>query len=179
MKGKIEQARDRVGFSDSRIVLMTTTAVMATLITIMTAYICHIPTPTGYIHVGDSLIYIAATILPIKYAMLAAAIGGGMADLLTAPMWIIPTVIIKALITIPFSNKGSIIITKRNIVATILAFFISATCYYIVNAKIFGNEVALVSSFIASFAQGAGSAILFIIFGITLDKMKFKTGGKY
>ena len=58
---------------------------MAALITIMTAYICHIPVGTngGYIHFGDALIYLSATLLPKPYAICAAAIGGGVADLLT------------------------------------------------------------------------------------------------
>ena len=41
----------------------------------------------GYIHLGDALIYLAAVLLPAPYAMAAGAIGGGLADLLTAPVW--------------------------------------------------------------------------------------------
>ena len=52
----------------------------------------------GYIHFGDAIIYLTATLLPAPYAIAAAAIGGGLADLLTAPMWILPTIIIKMLI---------------------------------------------------------------------------------
>ena len=58
---------------------LTITGLMAAMITIMTAYICHIPTGIngGYIHFGDSLIYLAAAILPTPYALAAAAVGGG------------------------------------------------------------------------------------------------------
>lgn len=64
---------------------LTMTGVFAAMITIMTAYICHVPYGAngGYIHFGDALIYVAAVFLPRPYAMAAAAIGGGMADLLT------------------------------------------------------------------------------------------------
>ncbi|MDE6992480.1 MAG: ECF transporter S component, partial [Lachnospiraceae bacterium] len=50
---------------------LTITGLMAAMITIMTAYICHIPTGIngGYIHFGDSLIYLAAAILPTPYAL--------------------------------------------------------------------------------------------------------------
>ena len=60
------------------------TGVFAALITVMTAYVCHIPVGTngGYVHFGDALIYLAAVLLPRPYALAAAAIGGGMADLL-------------------------------------------------------------------------------------------------
>ena len=78
------------------VTLLTVTGLFAAIITLMTAYICHIPYGAngGYIHFGDALIYVAAVILPRPYAMAAAAIGGGLADLLTAPMWAQATIII-------------------------------------------------------------------------------------
>jgi len=131
-------------YESKRIVRVTYTAIFATLICIMTAYVCHIPVPIsgGYIHIGDSLIYIAASILPKPYAMVAAAIGGGMADLLTAPMWVGPTMIIKALIVLPFCSSDKKVIAKRNIIGAFVAYIISAVGYYIANTVIFGSEVA-------------------------------------
>ena len=65
---------------------LVTTALFAAAITVMTAYMLHIPIPTGgYIHLGDALIYLAACLLPFPYAAAAATIGAGLADLLTAP----------------------------------------------------------------------------------------------
>ena len=60
---------------------LTITGLFAAMIAIMTAYICHIPVGAnnGYIHFGDSLIYLAAALLPTPYALAAAAIGGGLA----------------------------------------------------------------------------------------------------
>ena len=162
--------------TDNKVIKITSTAIFATLIAIMTAYICHIPLPSsgGYIHIGDSLIYLAASVLAKPYAMLAAAIGGAMADLLTAPMWIVPTFIIKALIVIPFSNKGNKILSKRNIIATVLAFIISTVGYYIASKFFFGSSVAFVASLVASFMQGAGSAIVYIFISKALDKGNIK-----
>mgnify|MGYP000456498912 CR=1 FL=1 len=56
---------------NSQVKKLTFTALMAAMITIFTAYICHIPVGQngGYIHFGDSLIYIAACLLPWPYAM--------------------------------------------------------------------------------------------------------------
>ena len=58
------------------VTLLTVTGLFAAIITLMTAYICHIPYGAngGYIHFGDALIYVAAVILPRPYAMAAAAI---------------------------------------------------------------------------------------------------------
>ena len=107
---------------NSQVKKLTFTALMAAMITIFTAYICHIPVGQngGYIHFGDSLIYIAACLLPWPYAMTAAAIGGGMADLLTGLIAIIPV------------------------------------------------------SVLGSCIQSGGSAIIFVILGLVLDKIGFK-----
>ncbi len=155
---------------------LTASGVLAAMITIMTAYICHIPVGMngGYIHFGDALIYLGATLLPWPYAMLAAAIGGGVADLLTAPMWAPATIIIKMLITIPFSRRSSKIITVRNVIATIVAFFISAFAYYLADFILFGAWTALLASLLQSAVQGLGSAIIFIVLGVALDKIGFK-----
>ena len=162
---------------DSKIKKITITAVLAALITLMTAYVCHIPVPIagGYIHVGDSLIYLAACLLPRPYAMVAAAIGGGMADLLTAPMWTIPTMIIKPLITLPFTGRDTRLLNKRNLIAPLFAYFISATGYFLAEAFIFGAGVAFLTSVAASFIQSFGSAVIFLIFATALDKMNFKS----
>lgn len=85
--------------------LLSITALFAGAITVMTAYMLHIPIPTGgYIHLGDALIYLAACLLPLPYAAAAAAIGAGLADLLTAPMWVLPTLVIKALLASFFTS---------------------------------------------------------------------------
>ena len=78
-----EAATTSKALSNQRIRLLTSTAIFAAMITVMTAYICHVPVGAngGYIHFGDSLIYIAATLLPTPYALAAAAIGGGMAEI--------------------------------------------------------------------------------------------------
>lgn len=161
--------------------LLTTTALFAALITIMTAYIFHIPVGLngGYIHFGDSLIYIAACLLPRPYALLAASIGGGLADLLTAPMWAPATIIIKAIITLPFTSKGNSIISVRNVVATVIAYLLSGFGYFIAEAILFGTQAALLVSLSQSLIQSGGSAIVFVIIGLFLDKLKFKQSERF
>lgn len=151
-------------------------AVLAALTTVMTAYVFHIPISAtgGYIHFGDSLIYLSACLLPKPYAMAVGAIGGGVADLLTAPIWTLPTVIIKMLITLPFTNKGKKIITPRNAVVTIIAFMISAIGYFLAESLVFGYEIAFFTSIAGTAIQSLGSAAAFIVFGLALDKMNVK-----
>lgn len=150
--------------------------IMAAMITVMTAYVCHIPIGVngGYVHFGDSLIYLAAVLLPRPYAMAAAAIGGGLADLLTAPMWAPATVVIKMLITLPFTAKTKGIITVRNVVATIIAYLISGLGYFVAEYLIFGTGAVLLVSMGQSFIQSAGSGLFFVLFGFALDKARVK-----
>ena len=160
----------------SKVKYLTITGFMAALITIMTAYICHVPVGMngGYLHLGDSLIYLAAVLLPRPYAFAAAAIGGGLADLLTAPMWAPATIIIKMLIVLPFSNKTAKIVTPRNVFATVLAYFISGLSYFVAEYILFGNLGVLLVSMSQSLIQSGGSAIFFVVLGYALDKVRIK-----
>ncbi len=145
--------------------LMTLTGAMTALTIIFTAYIFHIPVGLngGYIHFGDTVIYLAAALLPMPYALVVGALGGGIADILTAPMWTVATVIIKMLIVLPFTSKGRSILNKRNMAAPIISFFISATGYYIAEMIIFGSKAAFISALSGSLVQSGGSALFFYI----------------
>lgn len=156
---------------------LTLTGVFAAMITIMTAYICHVPYGAngGYIHFGDALIYVAAVFLPRPYAMTAAAIGGGMADLLTAPLWAPATIIIKMMITLPFTSKEGRILCPRNIIAPFLAALLSATGYYLAQGILFGSFVSVLTSFAGSAVQSGGSAIIFLALAVALDKAHMKS----
>ena len=166
----------REGENSSKVKYLTATGFMAALITIMTAYICHVPIGVngGYVHFGDSLIYLAAVLLPRPYALAAAAIGGGMADILTAPMWAPATIIIKMLIVLPFSNKSTKIVTPRNVFATVLAYIISGLSYFLAEYLLFGTWAVLLVSMSQSLIQSGGSAIFFVMLGYALDKAHIK-----
>lgn len=153
------------------------TTLFAALITVMTAYICHIPVGVngGYIHFGDALIYIAASTLPLPYALLAAAIGGGLADLLTAPMWMIATIIIKMAIVFPFTSINSKIICVRNVIAVFISGVISTVGYAVAEGLLFQNWAVSLASVVANLIQSGGSAVIFIILGFALDMCGFKS----
>lgn len=155
---------------------ITTAGLFAAMITVMTAYICHIPYGAngGYIHFGDALIYMAAVFLPRPYALGAAAIGGGLADLLTAPVWAPATIIIKMLITLPFTSKQGRILVPRNIAAPFLAAAISATGYYLAEGILFGSFVAPLASLAGSAVQSGGSAVIFLVLAAAMDKAHVK-----
>ena len=162
--------------TDRKIKLITITGLMAAMISLFTAYIVHIPVGAagGYIHLGDALIYLSAALLPTPYAMAAGAVGGGLADLLTAPMWAPATILIKVLIVIPFTSKGSSILNKRNLIAPLIAMIISIAGYYAAEVILYGKEAAFLVSVTTNTVQGIGSAAVFYIFGAAFGKAGIK-----
>lgn len=155
---------------------MTMTGILAAVTTLMTAYLFHIPIGTngGYVHLGDAIIYLSAALLPMQYACAVGAIGGGLADLLTSPVWTPATVIIKILICLPFSAKEGKIVTKRNVAALFIAFCISAAGYYIAEGILFGFTASIFTSLPGSIVQSGGSAAAFLILGSALDRAGLK-----
>ncbi len=163
--------------ADAGLRYLTMSGVFAALITVMTAYIAHVPVGVNgtYIHFGDALIYLAATILPTPYALAAAAIGGGLADLLTAPVWAPATIVIKMLLVLLFSNKADRIVTARNVTASVLAYLITGFGYFLAEYLMFGSAAsAFLISMGSNLIQSAGSGAVFVIAGLALDRAGLK-----
>lgn len=156
--------------------LLVLTGLFAGLICLFTAYICHIPMGAngGYLHFGDTLIYVAASLLPQPYALVAAAIGGGLADLLTSPLWAPATVVIKVLITLPFTWKAQKLLCTRNQIAPFLSWIISTIGYYLAEGLIFGTYAALVTSIMGSALQSGGSLLFYYLVAGVLDRQDVK-----
>lgn len=151
-------------------------ALFAALITVFTAYIGHIPLPGtgGYLHFGDSLVFLAACLLPKPYAMAAAALGGGLADLLTFPSYAIPTLLIKACIAACFSARREKILCLPNFLALLPAAVLTLGGYFLAEGIIFSWEAALVQSLTGNLLQSIGSAAVFLLLGLALDKIHLK-----
>lgn len=155
--------------------LLVMTALFAAAITMMTAYMLHIPIPTGgYIHLGDALIYLAACMLPVPYAAAAAAIGAGLADLLTAPVWVLPTLVIKAVLVLFFTSKTERILCRRNCAAVVIAGIFSPAAYALAGCAMAGTMAAFIPQFLGTLVQGIGSGALFLVIAPALDGVKLK-----
>lgn len=156
--------------------LLTMTGLFAAIITLMTAYILHVPYGAngGYIHIGDAFIYLAAAFLPRPYAIMAAIIGGGLADLLTAPMWAPFTIVAKALLVLLFTSNDKKILSTRNRIAPFLAMPITVIVYYLAEGILYGSFYAPIFSVSGNLIQGIGSAIIFYCAATALDKMHIK-----
>lgn len=74
--------------------------VMAALIFVFT-FIVQIPTGTGYVHMGDTMIFLAVILIGTKRSIPAAGIGAALADIISGyANYALPTFIIKAIMAL-------------------------------------------------------------------------------
>ncbi|MBE7027959.1 MAG: TIGR04002 family protein [Ruminococcaceae bacterium] len=159
---------------NKKIKLMCISAVFVALIFIFTAYI-HVPILTGYTHIGDGFIYLAACLLPLEYSIFVSSGGALLADLLSGyALWAPASAIIKAVTVLVFSRKCKKIICKRNILALIPALFICTGGYYLYEALITQNFYSPLLGILGNVIQSTLSGVLFTILGLYLDKLKIK-----
>ncbi len=168
---------------NQKILKICITGLMAAIIAVFTAFI-KVPTGIndGYLHFGDSMVYLAGCLLG-PLGALSAAVGGGLADILAgSAVWAIPTAIIKALNSVPFiimtslykKKKGNYkIISWYTIPMVIVSGLITIFGYLLAEGLMYSFPSAW-TSVPFSIIQATGSAILFIIFGLALDAVKIQ-----
>lgn len=153
---------------------MCETAVFAAIIYVFTAYL-HIPSHTGYTHVGDGFLYLAGSLLPAGYAAAAGAIGAALADCLTGyAIWAPASIVIKAVTALFFTAKARTVLCKRNFAALIPALALCVGGYYFYESVITGNFVAPLAGIPGYCTQVVLSSVLYVLVGLALDKIRFK-----
>lgn len=156
--------------------------VLAAMVCMATTFL-HIPiVGGGYVHLGDTVIYLTAALLPTPYAMAAAAVGAGLADVLVAPMWAPFTVVIKAVMALAFTAKKERFLCRRNAIAPLLAGVIGVAGYYVAEVVILwasggvlaaSAEAALLAVPYNAMQEVVGG-IAFVLLAVALDRMDIK-----
>ncbi|MDR0530599.1 MAG: TIGR04002 family protein [Oscillospiraceae bacterium] len=158
---------------------MILAALMAALAAALTAY-AHLPVPASngaYVHLGDSAIYLAACLLPTPWAALAGAVGGGLADVLGGfASWAPATLAIKACMTLMFSAKRPTIFCGRNVLALLPAALINGAGYYLYESLLIKGSgwAGALANVPGNVIQSVGSAALFVMMALALDRLKIK-----
>ena len=155
--------------------LITLSAVFAALTYAMTAFI-HIPTAKGYIHIGDAVVFMAASLLPTPYAMASAAVGAALSDALSGYwIWVPATLVIKALTAAAFTSKKQKIICRRNILALWAALLLCVVGYGLYGgAVIYGSLKAGFIDAPGNILQTGASALVYISLGAAMDRSGIK-----
>ena len=148
---------------------------MAAITAVLTLFV-RIPFgPGGYVHLGDMAIYLSASLLPLPYAVLSAAVGGALADLLSGyALWAPFTLLIKAVLVLPFTNKESGLLCRRNYLACVIGVLITVAGYYLAEGIIYGDWMA-VASIPWNVLQAVASAAVYIAIALPMDRMNLKT----
>jgi len=168
---------------NKKVIKICLTGLMAAIIAVFTAFI-KVPTGIndGYLHFGDSMIYLAACLLG-PLGALSAAIGGALADILAgAAVWAIPTAIIKAFNALPFILMSSLykkkkdknkIINAYTVPMVVVSGLITIFGYLLAEGLMYSFPTAW-TSVPFSIIQATGSAVVFIVFGLALDAVKIQ-----
>lgn len=134
----------------------------------------------GYIHLGDSIIYLVACVLPFPYCIIAGALGGALADIISGyAIWAIPTMIIKALNALPFAlisrkYKSNKILSKQTVLMTIVSGIVTILGYFIAECILYSVASATLS-LLGNTIQAVASGIIFVIIAKATDKINLKS----
>lgn len=122
---------------------LTLTAIMAAFVFLAT-FVPKIPIPLGYAHLGDAAIFLAVIFCGRRVGILSGVIGSALADLISGfPIWIVPTIFIKAAEAEIFWR-----LKERNILlGLIVASLIMAAGYTLTGALLYDSlEAGLAST---------------------------------
>ena len=139
----------------------------------------HIPNGVGgVIHLGDSMIFMAAIVFGWKYGAASGAIGMTLFDLLSPYAIYAPyTFIIKAVMgfavgTIAWSGGSKGKNLTKNIIAMAVGGLIMTVGYYFAEWVIYGSAIAPLASVIGNVIQATGGAIIAIPLIAALRRVK-------
>lgn len=159
----------------SNVKKMAFTGVFAAMIFVLT-YVVKVPVASGYVHFGDALIYICACFLGTPWALIAGAIGEGLADIIGGYAIYAPaTIIVKALIAIPFvlaSKNSEKIFNLKSALMTIPAGIITVGGYFVADLII--DKSYAIIDIPGNVIQAVGSAIIFVVIALAFDVTKIK-----
>lgn len=158
----------------SRMIMISTLAALTFVLTRFTAI--PIPGTQGYIHLGDTVIYITAVSFGGPSAAAVGAIGGALSDATYSAIWILPTLIIKGIMGF---ICGKIASRKnwtsfRNIFAMIISGVIMSVLYSVATGIIYGNWITAFSNTPFDIIQFVSGAVVSNIILAILSKTNIK-----
>ncbi|MDR3364041.1 MAG: ECF transporter S component [Clostridiales Family XIII bacterium] len=131
-----------------KVKLLTTTALMAAVIFVVT-YIIRIPLPFasgGYLNIGDAPIYVAAALLGGPAGAVAAAIGSALSDLSAGyVVYVLPTAVVKGLMGLVCGSLMRRAGFRRFVIASAIGGAIMVGGYAAFESVLFNTNQAIAS----------------------------------
>ncbi len=157
---------------NEKLLHMVYAGLFAAMTALLTATL-HIPVASGYIHCGDAVIYMAAAVLPMPYAVGASAAGGMLADVLSGyPAYALPTFLIKGLIAVTFSLiGGERKICKKRAAGMVFCGILSVIGYWITAVILYGGWYSqLILTVPGNCIQAAASGIVYSVIAAAMER---------
>ncbi|ABR49813.1 conserved hypothetical protein [Alkaliphilus metalliredigens QYMF] len=137
-----------------------------------------VPATEGFIHMGDSMIFLAAILFGKRKGAIAAGAGSALADVLLGyTHWAIPTLIIKGLMGYMVgaiaNQENEEVMNTRNIASLIVGALWMVGGYFVAGGLMKGSFAISLVSVPANLIQGIGGAILFVPIGVALKRTKY------
>lgn len=159
--------------------LLVLSAFFAALVAVGIAYLPKLPIAHGFVHIADSLVFLASAVLPLPYSVLACAIGGGLADVLCGYAVYAPaTFVIKGVTALFFraalsGRDGGVgrIVCVRNLLALLPSAIACAGGYFLYELALYGFSAALVGVPMNLLQVAVGGA-LFALMGLLMDRTR-------
>ena len=121
---------------------LTLTAMMTAFVFVAT-FVPKIPIPLGYAHLGDAAIFLAVIFCGRRIGILSGIIGSALADFLSGfPIWIIPTILIKAAEAETFWRLRG----KNFLLALIISSLLMTAGYTLTGAALYDSLSAGIAS---------------------------------
>lgn len=157
---------------------LTIMALLAALVTVSTMVITiPIPATGGYLNLGDSVIFLAAILFGWRYGLVAGGLGAALADLLVAPMFALPTLIVKGFmgfIVGKLADKSdNNLLNFRNILALVVGALWMAAGYYIAEVIMFKSFQTPLVEVGPNIIQGISGAVVFVPIALAIKRGKF------
>lgn len=169
--------------NDNKINKIILTGLMMAIITVMTMILpIPIPFTSGYIHLGDAVIFLSVLILGQKYGAAAAGMGSALADLLLGfAVWAPWTLVIKGGMGIIMGlfiakaaknqkGNGFLGVSIYAILGMILAGVFMVAGYYVAEGIIYGNFIAALLGVPWNIGQFAVGMVLAVLIASALYK---------
>lgn len=167
--------------SNLKLHIIVFTGLFAALVCVLT--MLHIPVGNGYIHIGDSLIYLSSMLLPFPCGLISGGIGGGLSDLFSGyPAYVLPTFIIKALNSLVIyliAKRNEKIVNICSVIAVIISGLITVFGYYLTAVILYGSYKAQIATIPGNIIQAIGSAVIFILLGLAFDSANLRDKLKF
>lgn len=162
----------------SHIIKLVYSSLFAALVLVGTQFI-KVPIPFGYFNLGDPFVLLSGYFVGGAYGIAAAAIGSGLADLLSGYVIYAPaTVLIKSamsalvfLICRRFATQAAAKKYLPFLISATIAEAVMVMGYYLYDAILYGFASALVS-LPGNLLQGAAAVIVSTIIILLLNKTK-------